>query len=313
MPHKLLLSTYSFQYKKIRARGGQGFSVNEFLEHAYPQFERKFLDGFIADVVDILSTRLDNKQGTHGGILLEKSFSEKDRFVDLMINGGLTGIKRFMIDEDGNQTDISDKNIVGLKFFVRFWLPSQSNSAFMFMQHYDHLNIKPIYDQIIKEVGKKHNVNLVGTKLYQTSTEKRIKEFVKFSKVQEIRVISKKSRYQTSSVNVESTNASIKIGGLVNIDIPSLSLKKVKDLSESHGFSIEGRDYKVRASLVSEKGSSDESKSIDLYFNEEENFNIIPRIELPDDCYDVYNHPRFDEMKSFVNNEIEQIKRESKL
>lgn len=312
MAHKLLLTTFAFKLKKSNTKNSDIMSINNFLDAAYPKAKNKFEEGFLSDVVGFLDKTFKTERNTHGALLLEKTFSASDRTIDLMINGGLTGIKQFMIDEEGRQSEISEKNIVGLKFFVCFWLPAQSNAGYIFMQHYDYLSIRPVYEEIIKQIAKKYNFSLVGRSIKPTTTEKRLTLFKKHSRVHEITVISKKSKNDTSSVNISSTTASIRIGGLVNIDISALDKKKINSLTKPHGFSIDKREYIIKAKLRNESGDSKEDKTVKLD-NGEDGLHLIPRIELPSDCFDVYNHPIFKKMKTFVREEIEQIKLEAKL
>ena len=89
-------------------------------------------------------------------------------------------------DESGEKKILSDKDIVGLKFFARIWLPAGGNTVYFFIQRYGSLSIKPIFDSIIRKVLEKRKYSMVEGDLKPTTTKKRLDHFTKFSIIKDV-------------------------------------------------------------------------------------------------------------------------------
>ncbi len=97
--HNLYLAMYAFKIKKRNTSNKDYIKNNDFLEDAYPDIDDKFKNGFIQDIIRLIDSKTyKNKQETHGAILEQKFFSSTKRILDILINGGLTGIKQYIID-----------------------------------------------------------------------------------------------------------------------------------------------------------------------------------------------------------------------
>lgn len=165
MNHKLYLDLYTFSFVE-KGKNGRQLSNNDFLSESYPDIsENKFTHGFAKQIIDLLDKKVyKNKENTRGAILDKQNVKGEERIFDILINGGTTGIKQYLIDEKGEKEEIDENDIVGLKFYARFWLPAGSNTGFIFIQKYGGISIKPIFDSIIEEIImpldlKKHLLN----------------------------------------------------------------------------------------------------------------------------------------------------------
>ena len=311
MNHNLFLGMYSFKIKKKNTRNTKTIGINNFLSIAYPDKNNKFSDGFVQEIIKLLDTKtFKNERKTHGAILEEQSFNPSQRTFDLLINGGITGLKQYIIDESGEKNELSKDKTIGLKFYARLWLPSSSNSGYIFIQKYGSLSIKPIFDSIIKTVLNNNEFSLIHGRMIPTTTKKRQEQFMKHSQIKDITIVSKKSSYDTAFA--QASQATIKLS---NIKLSKDGLVDKTDIDsalDSHGFKIADRDYLMKATYQNKTDSYNEEKTVVLD-DSEETINIIPSILVPKKCVDIDNSPLFEEMKKLADLEIQQIIKESKL
>lgn len=311
MAHNLFLSIYSFRIKKRSTRDIKSITNNEFLSFSYPEEDYKFEKGFVQDIINLIDKKtFKNDKNTHGGVLANFEFNNGNRTIDLMIDGGITGIKQFIINESGAKSEVSKKQIVGPKFFARIWLPANSNSGFVFIQKYGSLTIKPIFDSIFTTILKKNNCSLVNRRLIQTTTKKRQELFLKNSTIKDVLLISKKSISDTNSV--QATQATLKLRNVRFVENNKIGFEDIEQASKKHGFNIKGKQYEMRATYESKTGDFKEEKTVVLD-NTEETINIIPSIRIPEDCIDKDNYPIFNQLQELVNLEMIQIKKEAKI
>jgi hypothetical protein len=312
MAHNLFLGMYSFQIKKPFSSNLDVIENNDFLSKAYPNHQIKFSEGFAQDIISVLDKKAyKNEQNTLGATLQAQSFNATERTLDILINGGITGIKQFLIDESGNQKILSDKEIVGLKFYARIWLPANTNTGYLFLQRYGSLTIKPIFDSIIKYILKNHEYGLVGNRLIATTTKKRQKEFLKYSTIKDISIVSKRSSHETGAA--DATSATIKLS---NVNLKSKTEIKKEELDaalKNHGFSIGERKYEIKATYEQQVNEDYKEERTVVLDSSEETINVIPNIVIPPDCIDIDNYPIFEKMQKLVDREMDQIKIESKL
>ena len=312
MAHNLFLGMYSFQIKKPSTSNLAVIENNDFLSKAYPNHQIKFSEGFIQDIISTIDKKaFKNEQNTLGAILQEQSINNTQRTLDILINGGITGIKQFLIDELGGQTILSDKEIVGLKFYARIWLPANTNTGYLFLQRYGSLTIKPIFDSILKNVLKSHDYCLVGNRLIATTTKKRQKEFLKYSSIKNISIVSRRSSHETGAA--DATSATIKLS---NVNLKSNTEIRKEELDaalKNHGFSIGERKYEIKATYEQQINEDYKEERTVVLDGSEETINVIPNIVIPPDCIDIDNYPIFDKMQKLVDKEIDQIRLESKL
>jgi hypothetical protein len=107
---------------------------------------------------------------TLGGKLNSQLINEQERTLDLVIDGGLTGIKQMLIDENGDKKNLDKSDIIVLKFFARFWLPASSSTGYVFVQKYGGLGIKPLFDSLLKDLLKKNEPFPKGNLLRRDAT-----------------------------------------------------------------------------------------------------------------------------------------------
>lgn len=303
--HRLFLSMYTFQIKRRNTSNLDVIDNNAFLSKAYPDVEDKFAQGFVQDIIKLFDLKLfKNKEETHGGILEESDFNSGNRTFDLMLNGGLKGLKQYLINENGDKKDISEKEIVGLKFFARIWLPANTSTGYIFIQRYNDISLKTLFDEIIYEVLYKHKFILAGQRTVKTTTKVRQKEFLKKAGVQEITVAVYNSPNDTGAPNA--TSATIRLKDIAfkknkisKEDVDSELKKKGIEVNTAYTYQTK---YKAEIDGYSEEKTIKENNTLDL----------IPNILISSDCIDDNNHPIFKKMQSFVMAEMEQIKQEAK-
>ncbi len=313
--HKLYLGMFSFQIKKERTQNTETIPINDFLSEAYPDVKNKFIEGFAEEVVSLFDQKaFKNKQNTHGGILEDKVVSSHNRYFDILIDGGLTGIKQFIVDDEGNKETITEDKIVGLKFYSRIWLPAGNKTGYVFLQRYGGLSIKPLFDEVIKSTLKRHGYNLANLNktIKPITTKKRLDDFLKSSSIRDVTVISKTSSHETGAGDAQTVRITLR-----NIITKKKNQKIDKEVIEhamkNHGFTIGDRKYEMKATYESKvEGKKEEEKTTKLDATSD-TINIIPNILLPSKCIDRDGYPVFREMMKFVDDEIEQIKKESKL
>lgn len=314
MNHNLFLGMYSFRIKKKFSKNETSIDNNDFLSVAYPDETNKFSEGFSQEIINLIDGKnqktFKNNKNTHGAILENYKIDPKNRTLDLLINGGITEIKQFLIDETGSKEEISDKITVGLKFYFRIWLPANSKSGYIFIQKYGTLSIKPIVDAIIKKILENNNFSLVGRTVYPITTKKRQEEFLKHSSIKDVLLISKKNFNNTNSV--QARQAVIRLKNIKFTSSNIINKDEVKKAAKYHGFTIGNRDYEMRATYVNKQGDYKEEKTV-ILDDSEETINIIPSILIPDEYIDNDNYPKFDEMQKLTNSEMEQIRKEAKL
>jgi len=313
--HKLYLGMYSFQIKKRNTSNDDIVDINDFLSVSYPEAEVKFKNGFAEEIIRLFDEKaFKNEQNTHGGTLDDKSVASENRYFDILIDGGITGIKQFLVDEDGNKQTISKDNIVGLKFFARFWLPAGCKTGYLFIQKYDSLSIKPLFDDLISKVFKNHGYKTVGSGsgLMPTTTKIRLQKFLKKASIRDVTVISKESSHDSGAGDAQIVTIKLK-NIIVNKQDKNITKEVVDAALKNHGFTLGDREYEMTATYESRsEGKKEEEKTFKLD-SSHNSINIIPNIVIPNSCIDEDGYPIFDKIKDFVDSEIEQIKKESKM
>lgn len=312
MKHKLYLDLYSFTFNEKGAKGNE-LSNNDFLSKAYPLASNKFSEGFVQQIINLLDKKLyKNKEGTRGAILEDRFLKAENRVFDILINGGTTGLKQYIINQEGNQEEVNEKDVVGLKFYARFWLPSGSKTGFLFVQKYGGISIKPIFDSIVYDIIEPLNLKKSAAKLKAITTKKRMEKFLKHSNIKDVTIIGESSNHSTGGLN--SSAAEIKLKGINSVK--ELSKKEIlrranKDLN-SYGFSIADRDYKVKAKLEY-KINKETTQERTIYLGVEDDYHIVPNILIDPSLVNTDNSPKFKELGLFVDKEIEQLKKEAKV
>jgi hypothetical protein len=310
MFRKLLLSHYMFIVKKYGSSNDNKISNNDFLSECYPNKSNKFRDGLYKDIIGRLDDKVYiNSENTYGGILENKEIDSRNKYIDLLINGGVTGIKQYLIKNDGKPTEISSSDIVGLKFFIRLWVPTSQEQIHVFLSSYDNISIKPLVDSLIKELLLDNKFNFIGNGLIKTTTDKRQKEFIKNSNIKEIILISDKSK--SSIQGPSAIKGELRLKKLNYFQKNGFKFSAIKSASKKLGFNLAGRNYTIKA--VYEKGSGTEKEEKTVYLDSGMDImNVIPNIILPSNCRDNNSHVDFDEVRDFVSDEIKQILKESK-
>lgn len=313
MKHKLYLDLYSFKFNE-KGRNGKELSNNDFLSRAYSSVTgNKFDEGFTQQIINLLDKKLyKNKEGTRGAILEDKILKGENRIFDILINGGTTGLKQYIINQEGKQDEIDKEDVVGLKFYARFWLPSGSKTGFIFIQKYGGISIKPIFDSIINDLIEPLKLRKSSAKLKATTTKKRMKEFLKHSNIKDITIIGDDSNYSTGGLN--SSAAEIRLKGINSVKELSKKeiIKKAKKDLEGYGFNIADRDYKVKAKFEY-KVNKETTQERTIYLGVEEDYNIVPNILIGPSLINPDNSPKFKEIGLFVDKEIRQLEKEAKI
>lgn len=305
--HKLLLSMYVFQLKKRNGNNADLLTTDDFLSSVYSEKNNYFADGFAMDFKRIIGNNVI-KTNTHGGRLAQYEINGDDKYLDIMLDGGLTGIQQFIIDDLGNIKDISSEDIVGLKFFARIWLPSSSTNFYVFVQRYSDLNIKKLFDHILNLLFSENDYSIANRYLKATTTKVRQEKFLENSSLKEITILSKKSSSETSIA--DSSSASLKIRlkkGLFNIR-NIFTRDKISEIAQEHGFELGERSYIIKATYENdENGNEQRTRVLD---SSEDSINIIPNIVIRPDCIDAKNYPIFKKLQRFIDEEISIIKNE---
>lgn len=217
--HKLYLGLYSFQIRKKtnKIRERNILDIDNFLDSIKDtQNNTSGFTVFFKEVVKFFNHRaIKTKDNTQGGALVESVCSSDKRTIDLLVNGGNTGILQYIIDEEGNTETIEPEKIVGLKFYFRIWLPAGGKTGYVFIQHYNTLRITKLAEHLITSTLKSYNLRIDSNSLKSTTTEARRKLFMESSSLKHITVISKKSIHEVSSGNAK--DVSIKLTGIKNI------------------------------------------------------------------------------------------------
>lgn len=303
--HRLFLGMYTFKIKKRNTSNLNVVDNNDFLSKAYPDIEDKFSKGFVQDIINLFDLKLfKNREETHGGILEESAFSSGDRTFDLMLNGGLKGLKQYLISENGEKKDISEKDIVGLKFFARIWLPANSDTGYVFIQRYNDASLKTLFDEILNEVLYKHKFILAGQRTVKTTTKVRQENFLKKAGVQEIAVVLYNSPYDTGAPSSRSATITLKNTGIKKNKI---SKEDVEAALQDNGIEV-NKEYTYQTKYSAVINGYSEEKTI----KGNDTLDLIPNISITPDCIDDSNHPIFKKMQSFTATEMAQILKEAK-
>jgi hypothetical protein len=314
MAHNLYLGMYTFSIKKKNTRNAPKIDNNDFLEKAYAEIEEnKFEKGFVQDIVSLFDEKAyKNAQNTHGAILDDKKLNSANRTLDILIDGGLTGIKQFLIDEEGKKQELSDEDIVGLKFYARFWLPAGSKTAYIFIQKYGTMSIKPIFDSIILDLLNKYELTIFDSKLKATTTKARLKKFLTNAALKNVTIVSNSSINSTGSAEASVVEVKLKNFRTFKKVNEKLDLEAIRQALDKHGFIIGDKKYEIKGTYEYSHDGVTEERTAKLDATDE-TINIVPNIVVPPNCVDSDNYPIFDEMIKLTNSEMEQVKTESKL
>lgn len=309
MKHDLLLGIYTFQIKTRNKSDKFIKAINDFLEEAYPYKDDKFKDGFCADIRNSISEVVKSNDGSQGALFHKQGSNLNERYYDIMLDGGNTGIQQFIVDENTKETTVAGKDkIIGPRFFGRFWLPSSSNTAYVFIQSYHNINIKGVFDAIISNVLDGHNMKMVPGRLVKTTTVKRHKDFIKNSIPKSITLVKPTSAFSTDDIYAEQVEITLK-----NIDLPTDAdtnkiMAGIKKLLGQSNITIENeKDFTYTTIRKNYDDNSQRKTALELSEND---INFIPRIRIDADCVDENNHPIFQKLREFVDEEIESIKSE---
>ncbi|WP_321289386.1 hypothetical protein [uncultured Sunxiuqinia sp.] len=311
MSHNLFLGMYTFGIKKLNTPDSKRIEINDFLSNAYPDDDNKFTKGFVQNLIYLIDEKTyKNERNTHGAILEEKSINSSRRILDILIDGGTTGIKQFIIDESGKKRILSDSEIVGPKFYARIWMPANTKTGYLFIQKYGSFSIKPIFDDIIKDVLKSKGYNIINNSIKATTTKARQKEFLKRSTIRDIVIVSNRSSHETGAADAAS--AEIRLKNIITQKNKVVGKTDMEAALKNHGFSIGRRDYDIKATYQNKIDDFKEERTI-MLDSSEETINVIPNILIPQSCIDADNYPIFSKMQDFVDKEMIQVKKEAKI
>ncbi|MCE3295148.1 MAG: hypothetical protein K0R65_862 [Crocinitomicaceae bacterium] len=313
MAHNLYLGMYTYSVKKKRTRNASIIDNNDFLELAYPSVsDNKFSNGFVQEIISLLDAKAyKNSQNTHGAMLDDYKIDQTERTLDILIDGGLTGIKQFIIDDEGTKSELSDEDIVGPKFFARFWMPAGTKTVYVFIQKYGSMSIKPIFDSIVYDLLDKHGFSITD-KLKATTTKKRLNTFLKNAALKNITVVSTSGLNATGEAEASTVEVKLRNFKALKKTDKLTDVSNIKEALKKHGFTMGNRKYDIKGTYEYSHDGINEERTVKLDATEE-TINIIPNIVIPPYCIDSDNYPIFDEMIKLVIDEMKQVKIEAKM
>lgn len=310
MAHKLFLDMYMFQIKKRFSNKQEPVNNNDYLSDAYPDKDKKFEDGFVKDIVEIIENKVyKNKANTHGATLRQFNIINDKRYFDIMLDGGLTGIKQFIIDSESREkTNIKENDVTGMMFFARVWFPAGSNTGYVFIQRCGTLTIKSIFPSILSEILDSHGYSLMGRNIHKLTTIKRQEDFLNKSSLKYVYVIGKRgSEHDTSGL--KAVPAKLRLKGTLVLK-PKLTEEAIREEARLSGFPLEDNvSYDIRATYEHNDTKEEKTGPIGVA---DDSINIVPNILIPLDCVDADNYPIYEKMRKFVDSEMNEIIRESK-
>nr|WP_321409285.1 hypothetical protein [uncultured Carboxylicivirga sp.] len=310
MAHNLFLSMNTFKIKRKNTSNSETYKLNDFLSIAYPDINgNKFTEGFAQDLINLIDKeRFVTKDNTQGAMLEKQKIDPSNRTLDLLIDGGTTGLRQFIIDEDGLKKISSDKDIIGPKWFARIWFPGgSSDTGYLFAQQYGGSSIKKLWQDLIIEGLNKYGFTTVGKRVHPTTTEKRLKKFLKESTIKDVIIVSKQSTHQISEA--DAVKATIKLGRISKKKNEPLELADIQIALANHGFHIENREYDINATYENKYIDYKEERTSKLDASGETT-NLIPSIKIYQSCIDIDNYPIFEKMQEFINSEMIEIQKE---
>jgi len=242
------------------------------------------------------------------------TIKSKERILDILIDGGITGIKQYIIKEKGVKDVLSDKDIVGPKFYARIWLPASTKTGYIFIQKYGGMSIKPIFDSLMKELLDKYELSLFKQKLSPTTTKVRLKRFLKHAALKDITIVSRSSQHSTGEAEASTVEVRLKNFKLLKEtkDQLKIELNDIKKALGKHGFKIGNKQYDIKGTLEYDHGNNTKEERTTSLDNTDETINIVPNILISEDCIDKDNYPIFEKMKKLVDEEMKQIRKEAK-
>lgn len=306
MAHKLNLGMYSFRIKEKNKADTETCSIDDFLKDAYPNEADKFL-AFSNHIIKPLGSLYKTTENDLGALLIDHNLDSKRRIIDIMIEGGITGIKQSLISSPKTKQPISPDETVGLRFFIRFWM-QQSNAGYVFIQSYSNLSIRKLIQEVLANALKKTGFTIVRRNIEKTTTKKRMNEFLANSKPIAVSIINKTSDYDPANTKVDT--ARITLRG--DFSTKELNRKDIKNLAKSrHGIELsdsEKYSYQVTYRTKNDRGDN-EDRSVTLE-TDLKDVNLIPNIVVPQECIDDDNYPILKKMKGLCDAEIQQILQE---
>ena len=310
--HKLNLSLFSFEIKRIRSSNSNQLEMDEFLSLAYPGTDS--FRTFSERILGTLSTPYTNRNGTLGAIQAGwHNIDVSRRILDITLDGGITGITQSLIgsgSEPSRQT-IDTRDIVALRYFVRIWMPSLTSSGYIFLQSYTSYTIKPLIQDVLLSELRQTGHTLIGDRINRTTTQRRIEEFFARGVPISLSIINRPSEYDTSVPSTTSAIITLKGG---NLPMPAnLTEDSIKDLArERFGITLSQEDYsyqyKVKYQITNDRGEKEQKE---CFLEAQDGAQLIPNIIIPEDCINSNNYPIINKMQRLCDDEINQIDSES--
>lgn len=309
----LLLGIYSFKIKPKRKSDHHVIQIDKFLNDAYPSVSNKFMQGFCADIKNMTTAVIKNNEGNVGAIFTKEAVNQAKRYYDILLDGGNTGVEQFIIDETtGKRTKAGKDKIIGPQFFARFYLPSGTDTAFVFIQSYANMTIKGIYDTIVNELLDKYEFRMVPGRLQQTTTSKRYQQFINSSESVAVSMIKKVGHSNTNALQANT----------VKINLEGISLPKglteaqiidniIKTLNTVNIKVTNRTGFTYNTKLKNQGDKSQRTASLGY---RKQDLNFVPRIIMDTKCIDTNtNFPIFKQVQEFIDDEIGILRKENKI
>ncbi len=305
MGHQLSLNIYSVQFKLLRKQ--DIIENNDVLSILYPDIEGdKFQNGFCAELVKQIETKpFKTNDNTHGAKIDSSNMAFSNRIFDFILDGGLTGLEQFIIDENGDEKQkIGASDIVGHKFFIRIWMPT-GNSTFVFIQKLSGLSLKPLVEDLLLNLVKNYDLRIA--KFNQVTTQKRLEEFNQKSTLKYISIISSESQ---SDTGINAKEVEIRLKGISGISSKTTNiLTKIKDVLNKHKITLEKNTVTTKGVFEYEEDGLKQERTGVIQKNGGD-IQLIPGILIPNECIGSDNYPIFQNVRNFVDSEMKQLKTE---
>lgn len=308
MAHKLNLGMYCFRIKPLGGSDTDVLSIDEFLQEAYHDVGNKFIY-FCDDILNTLKRVYKTKDKDLGAVKDQERIDPKRRILDLMLDGGITGIKQSLISPElEERTTIPAEDTVALPFFVRFWM-QESNVGYIFIQSYTTLSIRKLISEVLQEVLRNKEFSFVGHTIKKTTTRLRMQRFLDSSTPIAITIVNKTSEYNPTDTHVSTARIQLK-GDLPSID--TIDKQTIRRYTKNkHGIELKEADiyhYKITYQSENERGEKEE-RTVPLEYDLSDS-KLIPNIVVPSECIDEDNYPIWDKMEELCDHEITQILKE---
>lgn len=224
--------------------------------------------------------------------------------------GGNTGLEYNVYDnDDANQIThvVQQTEVASVPFFFMLWVPKSFQVGVLILQRYSTHNcaglFKKLMTEFFKELGYKINFNKFMPKEMR-------REYIENCKIEEIRIVRKEDLNNALQPKLKILKSSTMVSRIRNTALSTIKLIEEPEYKEQVINDIEelyppydDKDYSLKFFYIDEKGDKASSTLEGLG-------EIVPSINLGNECLGKDNLPLWDEIEKKAEGYLKFIKKD---